>query len=71
MTVHTTTVSPFAYGRRITIPTCPQCDDTLVAPTTAAFDGAGCVHHIWTCDQCGLNVDKVRHAAGRMNLARL
>jgi hypothetical protein len=23
----------------------------LVAPTTAAFDGAGCVRRVWTCDQ--------------------
>ena len=53
MTVHTTTISPFAYGRRIAIRTCPQRDNMLVAPTKAAFDGAGCVRHVWTCDQRG------------------
>ena len=53
MTVYITTVGPFAYGRRISIPTCPQCDNMLVAPTTAAFDRAGYVRHVWACDECG------------------
>jgi hypothetical protein len=46
MTVHTTTAGHFA------VPTCPQCGNVLVAPTTAGFDGAGCVRHVWTCDEC-------------------
>jgi len=53
MTVHTTTTGPSASGFRIAIPTCPLCSNVLVAPTTAAFDGAGCVRHVWTCDECG------------------
>jgi hypothetical protein len=53
MTVHTPTIGPFAYGRRTAMPTCPQCDNMLVAPTTATFDKAGRVRHVWTCDECG------------------
>jgi hypothetical protein len=41
---------------------------------TPTFDGAGCVRHVWTYDQVRprlSNIDQVRHAAGRMKLARL
>ena len=41
MSNRTPTIGPFACGHQVAIPSCPQCDNMLVRPTTAAFDGAG------------------------------
>jgi hypothetical protein len=46
----------YRFARRFPTPHCPGCGDTLVAPTTAAFGGAGRVLHLWACDECGSTV---------------
>jgi hypothetical protein len=40
-------------GRRVRLPSCPQCADTLLAPLLAEHVSASLVHNHWVCESCG------------------
>jgi hypothetical protein len=40
-------------GRRVGLPCCPQCADTLLAPLLAEHVSASLVHNHWVCESCG------------------
>ncbi len=46
---HTATIA----SRRITLPTCPNCNDLLFAPAASEFVSKTRVRHTWSCDACG------------------
>jgi hypothetical protein len=73
MMVHTTPVKALTDGPRLAaMPTCPHCGDVLVAPTSAAFAGAGWVRHLWACDECGHTFrTSVKFAVRRVRQRRL
>jgi uncharacterized protein with PIN domain len=40
-------------GRRVRLPSCPQCADTLLAPLLSEHVSASLVHNHWVCESCG------------------
>jgi ribosomal protein L37AE/L43A len=46
---HRTTVA----SRRIALPSCPNCNDLVVAPAVSEFVSQNRVRHIWSCEACG------------------
>ena len=46
---HCTTVA----SRRIALPSCPNCNDLVFAPTVSEFVSKSRVRHIWSCEACG------------------
>jgi transcription elongation factor Elf1 len=46
------------------LPSCPHCGDTMLAPTHSEFLGGGRIRHYWSCDNCGEDMQtSVRLAA--------
>jgi ribosomal protein L37AE/L43A len=46
---HYTTVA----SRRIALPSCPNCNDLVFAPTASEFVSRNRVRHVWSCEACG------------------
>lgn len=42
-----------ATMRRLTLPSCPKCNDLLCAPTASEFVSKDQVRHQWSCEACG------------------
>ena len=39
--------------RRIAFPTCPRCNDVLIAAAASEHVSEKQVRHVWSCDCCG------------------
>ena len=39
--------------RRLTLPSCPKCNDLLFAPAASEFVSKEHVRHQWSCETCG------------------
>ncbi len=52
MTGQTETQSS-AMMRRFALPSCPKCDDLLLAPAASEFVSKREVRHRWSCEACG------------------
>jgi len=42
-----------ATMRRLTLPSCPKCNDLLCAPAASEFVSKEHVRHQWSCETCG------------------
>ena len=40
-------------ARRLELPCCPVCADTMIAAEASALLPDELVSHLWTCDTCG------------------
>jgi ribosomal protein L37AE/L43A len=60
-------------NRRFPLPSCPVCNDLLLAPTASAHVSERKVRHVWACESCGHGfVTSVRLPIARQpELARL
>ena len=45
-------VSP-VQPRRFALPSCPKCDDLLLAPAASEYVSERHVRHQWSCEACG------------------
>lgn len=40
-------------GTPFSRPNCPRCGTMLLVAEQSAFSQNGCIHHAWSCDDCG------------------
>lgn len=40
-------------GIELSRPNCPRCGAVLLVAEQSAFGLTGCIHHAWSCDDCG------------------
>jgi hypothetical protein len=52
MDIHTACRAPIA-GIGFSRPNFPRCDAVLFVAEQSAFSLTGCIHHAWSCDDCG------------------
>jgi len=53
MARHAETHNGTVASRRISLPSCPNCNDLVFAPAASEFVSKTRVRHIWSCESCG------------------